>query len=388
MPKLWAKSVGERGHRVRIYEARPGGNLMRSVYMHGKEDRRTLGHRDKKKAIADGYALLAQLQADADTLNRGTLTLGALIERYKRSPAFAEKKESSRDGDASNLSRVVQFFGADLDVSTLGPSDVTRYVQARRSGWFHPGKGKPVKVRDATIRSDLVALKTALNWATMERDEKGRRLLKEHPLRGIELPREKNPRRPVMTDDAYRALLEVANQVHPQLKLALVIAEGTGRRLSAWAHLRWDDIDFDAKPFGAIRWRAENDKRGYEQVVPISLAVRDSLLEARQKQKAIGTRWVFPSDWDPAVPTKRDLYDQRLRRAYKLAKLEKEPGSLWHALRRKWATERKGYPVNDLAAAGGWRDTPTLLASYLRTDPETITQVVLNPTMRLAAAKS
>jgi hypothetical protein len=31
------------------------------------------------------------------------------------------------------------------------------------------------------------------------------------------------------------------------------------------------------------------------------------------------------------------------------------------------------------------RDTPTLLASYLRTDPETIMQVVLNPTMRLAA---
>ncbi len=96
----------------------------------------------------------------------------------------------------------------------------------------------------------------------------------------------------------------------------------------------------------------------------------------------------LPVGLDPALPTKRDLYDQRLRRAYKLAKLEKEPGSLWHALRRKWATERKGYPVNDLAAAGGWRDDcPTLLASYLRTDPETITQVVLNPTMRLAAAK-
>jgi hypothetical protein len=144
MPNLWAKSLGERGHRVRIYEARPGGNLMRSVYLHGKEDRKSPGHRDKNRAIAEGYALLAQLQADAEALNRGTLTLGALIERYKRSPAFAEKKESTRDGDASNLSRVLQFFGADLDVSTLGPSDVTRFVQARRSGRFHPGKGKPV----------------------------------------------------------------------------------------------------------------------------------------------------------------------------------------------------------------------------------------------------
>jgi integrase len=319
---------------------------MRSVYLHGKEDRRSLGHRDKTKAVAEAYELLAQLQADADALDRGTLTLGALIERYKKSPPWAEKKESTRDGDASNLSRILQFFGPNLDVSTLGPSDITRYVQARRSGRFHPGKGKPVKVRDATIRSDLVALKTALNWATMERDEKGRRLLKEHPLRGIELPREKNPRRPVIDDDTYRTLLEGADQAHPQLKLALELAEGTGRRLSSWALLQWRDFDPDAKPYGAIRWRAENDKK-----------------------------WVFPSDWDP---TKRESHDQRLG-------LEKEPGSLWHALRRKWATERKGYPISDLAAAGGWRDTPTLLASYLRTDPETIRQVVLNPTMRLAS---
>jgi integrase len=369
---------------VRIYEARPGGNLMRSVYFNGKEDRRSLGHRDRDQAVADAYSLLAQLKSDSEALRRGTLTLGGLIELYKRSPAFAEKKQSTQEGDAANLARILRFFGPDLDVSTLGPSDVTRYVQARRTGRFH-SRGKPLKVRDATIRADLVALKTALSWASLERDEKGRRLLKEHPLRGIELPREKNPRRPVMMDEIYHTLLDVADQVHPQLRLALVIAEGTGRRLSAWAQLRWDDVDFEAKPFGAIRWRAENDKKGYEQVVPISPAVRDALLEARRQQKAIGTRWVFPSDQDPKLPTKRELFGQRLRRAYKLAEAMKEPGSLWHALRRKWATERKGYPINDLAAAGGWRDTPTLLASYLRTDPETIKMVVLNPTMRLAS---
>jgi hypothetical protein len=26
--------------------------------------------------------------------------------------------------------------------------------------------------------------------------------------------------------------------------------------------------------------------------------------------------------------------------------VEKAPGSLWHALRRKWATDRKGYPIS------------------------------------------
>ena len=37
----WSKSIGERGHRIRLYEARPGGPLMRSIWMHGKEDRKS-----------------------------------------------------------------------------------------------------------------------------------------------------------------------------------------------------------------------------------------------------------------------------------------------------------------------------------------------------------
>jgi integrase len=266
---------------------------MRSVYINGKEDRKSLGHRDKERAITEAHTLLAQLRADTSALERGTLTLGALIERYKRSPMFAAKKERTRKGDAGNLERILKFFGPDLDVSTLNPSDVTRFVQARRSGRFHV-RGKPLKVRDATIRADLVALKTALNWAALERDEKGRRLLSDNPLRGVRLPSEKNPRRPVMSEEVFQKLLKVAERVHPQLKLALIVAEGTGRRLSAWAQLRWDDVDFAAIPFGAIRWRAENDKKGYEQVVPITPGVRDALLYARRQQKAIGTSWVFP----------------------------------------------------------------------------------------------
>ncbi len=63
--KLWSRSFGKRGRGnvVRIYESRPGSNLMRSVYINGKEDRRSLGHRDKKLAEKQAYELLAQLVA-------------------------------------------------------------------------------------------------------------------------------------------------------------------------------------------------------------------------------------------------------------------------------------------------------------------------------------
>jgi len=384
MPKLWAKSIGERGNRVRLYEPRHGGPLMRSIFLNGKEDRKSLGHRDKAQATAEAYELLAQLRADSTARTRGTLTVGGLVERYKQSPAFLENKQSTQDGSRSSLDRVMRFLGPDLDVSVLGPSDVKRFVHARRNGLVGDAKGgEGKKVRDSAIRADLVALMTALNWASIERDAEGKRLLKENPLRGVALPREKNPKRPVMPEETYQALLKVADQVHPQLGLALVLAEGTGRRLSSWRQLRWDDIDFESKPFGSIRWRAEYDKKGYEQTVPMSGLVRDALLEARRKNKAIGATWVFPAATDPALCTKRELWDQRLRRAYVDAKVTKEEGSLWHAIRRKWASERKGHPISDVAAAGGWRDKQTLLESYQRPDAETIEAVVLNKTRKI-----
>jgi len=49
------------------------------------------------------------------------------------------------------------------------------------------------------------------------------------------------------------SLKGVAPRVHSLLPLALIVAEGTGRRISAWRNLVWDDVDFEA---GTIRWRA------------------------------------------------------------------------------------------------------------------------------------
>ena len=365
MPKLWTKSIGERGNRVRLYEPRPKANLMRSVYIDGKENRRSLGHKDRKRAVRDAYAFLNQLGAETKADERASLTLGSLMARYQQSPVHQGKNPKVRLDDEGVHKRLLSFFGEGLDVQLLGPSDVARYVKARRSGHYGQGKQKPV--RDGTIRRDLVLLKAALNWAKYEREASGRRLIAENPLEGVELPREKNPRRPVVTDEEFKKLLEVAPRVHPLLPLALVIAEGTGRRLGSWRKLRWDDMDFDTVPFGSIRWRAENDKKGYEQVVPMSRAVREALLEARQAQKAIGG-WVFPWPRKPRQVCPQFYLDDWLREAYRVAKIQKQQGSLWHAFRRKWATERKGYPVGDVAAAGGWRDKQTLLDSYQQVD--------------------
>jgi hypothetical protein len=50
---------------------------------------------------------------------------------------------------------------------------------------------------------------------------------------------------------------------------------------------------------------------------------------------------------------------------------------LRHAFRRKWATERKHLPTVDVAAAGAWAGTETLVRCYQQTDDATMLAVVL-----------
>lgn len=383
--RRWSKSIGDRGNRVRLYEARPGGPIMRSTWIKGKENRKSLGHRDRELATRQAYQLLQGISANEQAIEEGSVTLGMLSRLYLDSPQHAAKKERTRKEDAKKLNRVVNFLGTNRNVVSLSESDVLRYTMARRAGDKTLDKivGGNV-VSDRTVELDLILLMSALNWGTRERNSTGRRLLQENPLHGIKLPKEKNPRRPVMRHDIYLKLLDMSAQVDPLLKLALIVAEGTGRRISAWRNLRWDDVDFQNQQ---IRWRAEFDKKGFEDVVPMSDEVRDALKEARKAQRTIGSAPVFPAPKNPMVACDRHLLDNWLRRSAKLAKVTLEKGGLWHSLRRKWATERKGYPVKDVAAAGGWRDEGTMLTSYQQVDAATIKQVVLHPTQRLVAVK-
>lgn len=91
----------------------------------------------------------------------------------------------------------------------------------------------------------------------------------------------------------------------------------------------------------------------------------------------IGSAPMFPHTDDPTLPIHYDTADKWLRKAERLAGLEPLKGSLWHAHRRKWATERKHLPDVDVASAGGWKETTSLKRAYQQADTETMLKVVL-----------
>lgn len=200
----------------------------------------------------------------------------------------------------------------------------------------------------------------------------GVRLLESNPIAGSRRVRDNNPRRPCATFDRFQATRtamqtaarEVQNDTDRRewikVELALVLAEATGRRLGSIRALRWEDVDWTQ---GTIRWRAAADKKRKEWIVPTGEALLGELRNFRRQLEAVGG-WIFTSERDPALPMDRYLFSRLLEAAEQQAELPKLDGSLWHAYRRKWATERKHLSQVDVAAAGGWTGTATLMTCY------------------------
>ena len=274
----WTRSLGERGLRVRLFQIRRGGMFFRSVCLHGQKQRKALGTTDRREAERLGRALLAALRLDGGASPAETLTLVELWDRYRREcPDFLDNASHTRADTARRATILLAHFGHACAVNDLTANDIASYSSKRRAGGIQVGdEWTTGAVRARSVEADLVVLFAMLRWAQTVRVS-GRRLLATNPLAGVRRAREPNPHRPVATWDRYQATrtamqeltaaAEAASERQRWIKmeLALVLAEGTGRRLGAIRQLRWGDILWDRS---SIRWRAEADKRRREWVVP------------------------------------------------------------------------------------------------------------------------
>jgi len=250
---------------------------------------------------------------------------GISIRLHERAPGSRWYREVRLDGGLlttrrSRSARVVRGYllarlRDHFPVAHLSQSHLDAYAAKRRSGELGDRR-RPVSVRgvrDGTARSELTWLVSVFNFGCGFRVN-GRPLLGSNPTRGLTLPRERNIRRPVASEERYRLTLAKADEADPTGRLAclLALARHTGRRITAIGPLHASDVlvSTDALtlglgetgrdptlarpiPRGAIRWRAESDTQGDEDVSPISVLARAALDRYMRAHPRVGDVWMF-----------------------------------------------------------------------------------------------
>ena len=358
--------AGEWGrNRVRVFADPKTGLIQIEWREDGRRLSRSLGHRDWARAkrqadeVAAGRAganLLGREQAKPEPL-----TLETLFDIYGEE-VTPTKGKGSRTYDRAAKKMFLKFFGRDRRPATLSQRDWDRFIRERRSGKVGPS-GKPVS--DRAIEYDLRFLLAVLNWAAKSRDEEGRLLLESNPLRGLKLPKQKNPARVMLTEGEYEALLRVSLDMDWRFRVALVLAHETGHRIGAIRHLRWSDIDIEGR---IIRWRREHEKTGYEHHTPVTTEALAVLEEARRRNPGIGNTPLLPAPGDPSKSVSRSRAHTWWKRAVARARLEPKRGRGWHSLRRKFASDLMDQPLKVLCELGGWKTAQTVLQCYQRPD--------------------
>lgn len=380
--RRWSYVAGERGrNRVRVFDR---GN--RGIYLDFFEQsadgrrrrvRMPLGHSDRAKAKGAADELAAKF-ATATPTHCERLTLHRCLTTYLEE-VTPTKGAGKQHHDRTSAALFCTAFGADRDPLTIGLREWNRFIAERRSGRLKPGggsKGRDHTVRDRQIEYDLRFLLAVFNWATLAGDGKGGALLARNPCKGFPVPKEMSPRRPRMTRDRYVAMLAHAPSVHEDFAFALELVYETGHRLSSVRQLWWTDVALDR---AMVRWRAETDKEGREHWTPLSDQAVTVLRAARQRGKALGETWIFPSAgrvWggksQAGQPRSRETFDQWWRDCEALAGLEHVPRMGWHSLRRAFATELKSLPRRDLMDLGGWKSSAVIDECYIEPDEATM----------------
>lgn len=426
----WSYTAGERPYCVRVFERRPGGNIYVAAWDptlrggRGGERKRSLKHKDRDAAIAYADEQAAKLRRHGEAAVTARPTTERVFKLYRRERT-PDKAPDVQKMDERHVEMWKRYLGPGFDLSRLSRREWDAFRRDRASGRVDArghtvpktapcpncgsnpdpdcercdGTGqisprRPVGPR--TVAIGLKFLQAVCRWATEYRSDEGRFLLDEDPTRGLDVPKEKNPSRPVATHDRVDAIREVYRQprmeiirdgkkqkIETYLPEIFEIVVGTGRRISAVCALRAEDLHLESRPNapdGAIVWPEDTDKIGKRWRCPISRPVREALVSAQRKRGRVGPGPLFPGPRKPEQPVGYRLVSKWLRGAEGLAGVEPHDGSLWHAYRRLWASARKHLPDVDVAQAGGWSSVDALKLAYQRPDDATMLRVVQDDT--------
>ena len=227
--KCWSFAAGEKGCTVTVYERKSGGLLYARAFDRtlargrGGYRRVSLNHRDQERAKTYALEQSAKLRQGRNEMMDGKVTLAQVFAHYGRNRT-PRKSKTEREADQRRTYLWTRFLGPHKDPHHITRGEWERFVDLRSTGVIS-GVGLPVpiekrrKIRNRTVQHDCLWLRWVLNWATTWQTSDGRYLMRENPVRGYDVPVEKNPRRPVATTDRYEKLRAVSDQVMMELRL-------------------------------------------------------------------------------------------------------------------------------------------------------------------------
>src|SRR5437773_4139980 len=208
----WSLSLGVRGLKVRVEQRKPGGTFQRVYRVGRRMTYASLGTTDRQEARKLAIDFIRELEKGRKVNLAEPLTLEKLWDRYQQeASSYRGVLERTRKQKQADARLLIAGLGATRRVDHLTKNDVERYVAMRRTGhgWPDGRETKPVRAR--TIQGEIKLLRQMIYWAMNERLPDGSWLLDNNPLRGVKLPKEEDPRRPVATFDRY---LNVRQAMH------------------------------------------------------------------------------------------------------------------------------------------------------------------------------
>lgn len=161
------------------------------------------------------------------------------------------------------------------------------------------------------------------------------------------------PVKETFSDEEIRLLMRGAD---PFWKAAVIIALGTGLRLSDIAQLEWSSV-------GSERMAIWTDKTNTRVSLPLTTEINAALNELSET----GIQYVFPEQRDIILdPSKRAQLSTQFSRLCKKAGIAN--GKSFHCLRHTYATRRanEGLTVTDIATELGHRGTD-ITQQYIHT---------------------
>jgi integrase len=270
--------------------------------------RTSLGHNDPERAKQHADQIAAKFGRE-DSRPRPAVTLAGLLKIYEKEMT-PTKAATTQSHDRRTFPLFLRAFGINRRPETLNVRDWQSYIGRRRSGEIAPPRrstGEPRPVRARIIEQDCKLLLAVLNWAERARDDSGGYLLERNPLRGLAIPKEESPRRPVMAPDLFALVRAKAADLSTSAELFVSLLWFTGHRAASVRQLRWSDVNLDAK-----FWRSIADAAG----------------------------------------------------------IEAGSGIDTHSFRRAFANRLRDVNLRDLKDLGGWKTKKTVVGTYLQPDED------------------